>query len=222
MCSRRYDQEQRTPCRLMDTFTRQQWPCSMQSLLLHGGEVTLIAPVKLSRPEASAAVHEVVSITLLLIFAYFHPVLFPFFVTSPYFLERVVIGPIYYADARLERALEDSVNSYEALWDTSFDVFSRLVKLMSELISTNFTMPQRRISHNKGSRQLVKAYSTAIGIVNKAKNLVSEAHPKNINYSRHFLMENICSNFARRRERLYLDCPESIEQIPYPIEVVSQ
>lgn len=98
----------------MHSFTHQRWPYSKQSLLPHGGEATLTALVKLSRPETGIGTHEVPNTSLLVVIAYCHPVVSPFFVTSPYLLECIVVGQIHHANDRLERALSDSLESYEA------------------------------------------------------------------------------------------------------------
>lgn len=85
-----------------------------------------------------------------------------------------------------------------------------------------FTVAQRRMFHNRGSRQLASAYSTVIGAQNKAQRLVSDDVPKNITYSHHYLLENNTYNFSPLGQKPYQDCPESIGMVPFPPGTVAQ
>lgn len=173
----------------------------------------MLTLASLFRPEISLAVYERLYSALHIIFSYCHPLVFPFFVASPSFL-RAVTAPIQHADLLLDLALKDSLHGYERICVGVCYLFQVLARLLSELVTMNFTEAQRRVLH-----QLATAYNTAYHAMSKVAKLIPNYKPNVKSAPCAELTNQIATKFVKLGERLHYDCPEHQHTAPIPREL---
>jgi hypothetical protein len=136
-------------CRLMHAFNNKYWPRSAQSLLPHGGKETLNALVQLFRPEISLLSQTRLYAPLHIIFAYCHPIVYSFFVTSPIFAEKVIALSFHRANSQLDKALSRTAVRDKYFYGAILHVMSATVRLLMSLVKMDFTDTQRQVFHRK-------------------------------------------------------------------------
>lgn len=203
-------------CR-MHTFSQRRWPCSAQKLWPYGGDDTLHALVRLLRPEISGVAQVYVYYSFHIVFAYRHPLITPFFVTSSLFVDHAITWPFDQVFDRLKKALQDSGESYRVAQNAGFSLLHKLSAFVVELISVNLTQAQRYFSHGNSSRELVMASSTALHALEIAGEDVLEPKSEQVNTdSRH-----LKSQFIALGGQVYRDCPE-VRQIQVHLRALSR